>query len=53
MPGISNYLTSSSKSWDARVHEAVEDPPKRTLVTVQPIDDFYTSNQLQFRDATQ
>ena len=28
MPGTSNYLTSSSKSWDARVHGAVDDPPK-------------------------
>ena len=41
LPGILNYVTSSFKGWDARVHEAVEDPPKRSLVTVRPVDDFY------------
>ena len=56
MPGTSNYFTSSSKSWDARVHGAVDDPPKRTLVTVRLMGNFYTvstSSQLQFRSATQ
>lgn len=41
LPGILNYVTSSCKGWDARVHEAVEDPPKCSLVTVRPIIDFY------------
>lgn len=41
LPGILNYVTSPFKSRDARVHEAVEDPPKRSLVTVRPVDDFY------------
>lgn len=40
LPGILNYVTSSFKGWDARVHEAVEDPPKCSLVTVRPIIDF-------------
>ena len=41
LPEILNYVTSPFKSRDARVHEAVEDPPKRSLVTVRSIVNFY------------